>query len=904
MTDRRGREASGVNERPTGTVTFLFTDIEGSTTLWEKQPAAMRLAQARHDEMLREAVARQRGWVFSTAGDGLGAAFARAGDAVEAAVAAQMSLATEPWPDPVVLHVRMGLHTGEAEERDGDYFGPAVNRAARIMASADGGHVILSSTTVEVVRGELRADLALVDVGERDLRSLSQPEHVFELIWPGSPPPTTGPRTRSTGNLPLVVRPLIGRDDQLGAVTELLARRRLVTLTGTGGAGKTSLALATARETADAYADGVWFCDLAAIVQSEDVMPAISEMLGLRPQPGVTVADGVLRALAQQQCLLVLDNCEHVLDVAATLAESVGERCQKVTVLTTSREGLGLPGEELVEVRPLDIADAVELFRVRAGEHHGWFEQAGADEALIHDLCERLDGLPLAIELAAARARSMPLADLTARLSERFRLLRGQRRVDRHQTLRATVAWSYGLLSDDERQLFNRLSVFTGGFSLAAAEAVCADSDLDVVAVDELVATLVDKSMIVADAMGRYRLLETLRQFGDEQLEAVAGGDRFHRAHLAYFAGFAVSCHDGLQTADQAEWWQRMHADWANIRAAFAWAKATDDVTRAAIIATHLMWPAVWHDVSEPYTWIRDVADMEGAETSGLWHNILAGTARAAWENGRNEEALELGFQAMAAEPDGQTNLDYFAEYSILAAAYFLSKVDLAEEYLERVIERSRADGRVAHESVFVASSAVVHVGHGRLEEGLATARHARELGTRSGNPTAISWALAQEGAALLLLGDPAAADVLESGLVLGEQTGSVLGATGCRRILSHVLLNSGRVPEAVQLLLDDLRIMRRRAAWMFLYQSLFGIAIALAELGASEPAATLYGSTYRSSTATAPDFARRLDVLHRKLLGALDERVVEDLIATGERLEPEQAAAFAEAALVAVIPS
>jgi predicted ATPase/tetratricopeptide (TPR) repeat protein len=611
----------------------------------------------------------------------------------------------------------------------------------------------------------------------------------------------------------------------------------------------------------------------------------------------------VVRALAQQQCLVVLDNCEHVLDAAATLAAVVGERCRAVTVLATSREGLGVPGEQLVAVRPLDTADAVRLFRVRASEIHGGFEPAEADEALISELCERLDGLPLAIELAAARARSMTLADLTGRLGERFRLLRGQRRgADRHQTLRATVAWSYGLLADEERRLFDRLSVFTGGFTLAAAEAVCADAELDVVTVDELVVALADKSMIVAELQGSYRLLETLRQFGEEQLHATGDPDRFRAAHLEYFTAFAVACHDGLQSRDQTAWLGRMHADWANLRAAFGWAKATADVTAAATIAVRLIWAAAFHDVSEPYSWIGDVAAMASADNGPHRHHILAGNAWAAWEYGRLDDAVELGLKAIAAEPEGQANIDYLAELAILSAAFYMPNLALAEAYLDRIVERAHADGRVVHEAMYTSVCAIFRWAHQQYDKALVIARHALELAERSGNPNVIAWALAQEGDALSALGDPAGVDVLESGLAFAQRTGSIFAATVCRRSLGRELLNTRRTNDAIELLLQDVQIIRRRAAWMVLRQSLVHVADALARMGASEPAATLYGATHNSSTATAPHTAVRMDALHRRLADALDERTLNRLIAAGEQLDPEQAAVIAEAALVALL--
>jgi class 3 adenylate cyclase len=465
-------------------VTFLFTDIEGSTGLWEAHPEEMRAALAHHDARLLGAIESHGGVVFSTGGDGVAAAFSRALDALDAARTAQQVLVAETWPAPIELRVRMAVHTGEAEERGGDYFGPPLNRAARLMALAAGGEVLVSSATAEVVGSRLGEGVSLVDLGEWELRSLARPERVHQLVWPGIEPRLPAPLGPVVGNLPGLRRQLVGRDQEVAALVALVDDAPLVTLTGVGGVGKTSLGLAAAQLLAPSQPDGVWFCELAAVSDRSEVAQSVAETMGLRPHADLSLVELVVRALTHQRCLLVLDNCEHVLGAAGELAQAVVNRCPETKVLATSREGLGVPGERVLAVQTLSVDAATELFRLRAAERDGGF--ALDDDALIADVCDQLDGLPLAIELAAARAKTMPMTDLVGRLGDRFRLLRGQRHAaGRHRTLGATVSWSYDLLSDDERCLFDRLSVFSGSFTLDAAEAVCADERLDAVDIDD-----------------------------------------------------------------------------------------------------------------------------------------------------------------------------------------------------------------------------------------------------------------------------------------------------------------------------------------------------------------------------------------------------------------------------------
>jgi predicted ATPase/class 3 adenylate cyclase len=552
---------------PTGTVTFLFTDIEGSTRLWESAPESMSQALAKHDALLRASINAHGGSVFSTGGDGLAAAFQRAGDAVGAARDAQAALAAEPWPESAPIRVRMGLHTGEVEERGGDYFGPAVNRAARLMAAGHGGQVLCSSVT-----GGLVDDVMLVDLGEHRLPDLSAPQRIFQ-VGPGAFPPLRSLNTSST-NLPVVWTDLIGRASDIAELSRLLQGHRLVTLTGTGGVGKTRLALAAAAEAGPLFPDGCWLVELAAVADPEEVARAVALAVGAP----VMDARGLARYLGDRRMLIVIDNCEHLLDAAAALVEAVLAAGPEPVVLATSREQLGITGEIAHRVRSLalpdpdaDLAeagavDSVRLFIERAAAGSGGFILDAENATPVIDICRHLDGIPLAIELAAARVRGQPPSEIAARLGERLGWSR--RAQERHRTLQATIDWSHDLLNDDERAVFRRLAVFPASFDLAAARAVVG-GDHDVA---EHVLRLVDRSLVQYEpADGRYRLLETLRQFAEDRLGEAGETDQAYERHARYFLALAERL--GPETLDHRDERARpvLTAELDNLRAMADW---------------------------------------------------------------------------------------------------------------------------------------------------------------------------------------------------------------------------------------------------------------------------------------------------------------------------------------------
>ena len=568
-----------VVSEPSGVVTFLFTDIEGSTRRWESDADSMRTALVAHDEVLRETVAAHDGWLFKHTGDGVCAAFGSPRSAVDAAIAAQRALD---------LPVRMGVATGEAELRGEDYFGVVLNRAARVMSAGHGGQILVDGLTAGLLTG-----VDLVALGPRRLRDIARPVEVFQVRAAGLP--TEFPPLKTADSTPGNLRPptssLVGRESELADVASALKAHRLVTLTGVGGVGKTRLALEVAARSAPDFPDGVWVIELAAVGDPAAVPDAVASVLGVIQQPGMTLVESVAAALEGRSRLLVLDNCEHVLDAAADLVEAILSHSMTVKVLATSREGLRAGDEHLWPVPSLDTraesdSAAAALFVERA---EAAVPGSALDPVAVVEICRRLDGIPLGIELAASRMVSMTVTEVRDRLNDRFRLLVGSRRgLERHQTLRHAVQWSYDLLDEDERALLNRCSVFAGGFDLAGACAV-AGSD-DEFATLDLLDALVRKSLLVADRSSgrtRFSMLETIRQFAEDQLVAGGKADDIRTAHARYFAGREADVLALWDSPRQREAYAWFTAELANLRAAFRWAADHDDLDTAAAIAQY-----------------------------------------------------------------------------------------------------------------------------------------------------------------------------------------------------------------------------------------------------------------------------------------------------------------------------
>ena len=523
--------ASAVSELPTGTVTLLLADVEGSTRLWETQPDEMAAALGRLNDAVTGLVSSHDGVrpVEQGEGDSFVVAFARASDAVACALELQRA--------PLApIRLRIGVHTGQIQLRDeGNYAGPTINRTARLRDLGHGGQTLLSGATEPLVVDWLPEDAWLTDLGTHPLRDLPRPERVVQLCHPDTcndfPPLRTSKSVEKT-NLPVQLTSFIGRGAQMDDVRRLLGDNRLVNLTGAGGAGKTRLAVEIAARFGADFRDGVHYVDLAPVTRAEVVPVAVARALGLPDQPGRSTVDSVVRSIGERRMLLVVDNCEHLLEPAASLSTELLGACPALRLLATSREPLGVPGEVTFLVPSLSIGDeAVDLFADRARRIRPDFAVTQNNSATVEEICRRLDGMPLAIELAAARVRALSLDEILGSLHDRFRLLTGGARtaVRRQQTLRASVDWSHALLTEPERVLFRRLAVFLGGFDLDAAQAVAGTTEVERYQVLDQLTLLVDKSLVVAENTSgrtRYRLLETVRQYALGEARRVGRGRR------------------------------------------------------------------------------------------------------------------------------------------------------------------------------------------------------------------------------------------------------------------------------------------------------------------------------------------------------------------------------------------
>ncbi len=614
LVDWSGLGVSGL--LPTGTVTLLLADVEGSTRLWETRPDEMTAAMVRMNAVVSETIAARDGVrpVEQGEGDSFVAAFARASDAVACALELQRA--------PLApIRLRIGVHTGEIQLRDeGNYAGPTINRTARLRDLGHGGQTLLSGVTESLVLERLPEDAWLSDLGTHPLRDLPRPERVMQLCHSdliNDFPPLRVPEAVVSQRLPIQFTSFVGREADIAQVRHLLRENRLVTLTGAGGVGKTRMAIQVAGQLANEFDAGIWYVDLAPITDPDLVPITTASALALPDQPGRSTMETLTRFVADRQMLIVLDNCEHLLDASATLALEMLESCSRLTLLTTSREPIGVTGELSWRVPSLPFAaQAIELFLDRACRARPDFS-IGADATTVTEICRRLDGVPLAIELAAARVRALSLTEILDSLHDRFRLLTGGARtaVRRQQTLRASVDWSHALLTEPERVLFRRLATFMGGFDLAGAQSICAGSDVERYQILDQLALLVDKSLVVADeskGATRYRLLETVRQYALEKLGESGEADVVRTRHRDHYTALAAEL-DAPAGRDYDQRLEQADMEIANLRAAFAWSRENSGVESALSLASSLqpLWQARSR-VKEGLAWFDvGLADLE-----------------------------------------------------------------------------------------------------------------------------------------------------------------------------------------------------------------------------------------------------------------------------------------------------
>jgi len=700
---------------PSGVVTFLMTDVEGSTRLWAEASEAMRAALARHDAIAASVTEDHAGSLLKSRGEGDStfSVFARATDAIVAACALQTALTAEPWPEGAPLRVRIAVHTGEADLGVDDYYGIAVNRCARLRSIAHGGQVLVSESTTGLVRELLPEEVGLRDLGYQRLRDLAEPERVSQLLHPSLPSDFPALRTIDLvpNNLPYQVSTFVAREAEMTTIRELLRDTRLLTLSGAGGVGKTRLALQAAAEMLYEYPDGVWVVELAALSDGGLLHETLAAVLDVREEPGRRLAETVVAHLRRKQALLVLDNCEHLVEACAELAEHLTRQCQTIRIMATSREALRAEGETVwrvpslsvphrapgIEPRPEQLTQyaAVRLFVDRAAKVSPGFKLTSENAPAVAEICSRLEGVPLAIELAAARVNMLSVEQIEQRLDERFRLLTGGRRtaLPRQQTLEATVRWSYDLLPKREQTLFGRLSVFAGGFTLDAAEAVCAGDGIEAADIADLVGELASKSLVIP-GRGRYWMLETLRAYGRQRLDEAGEADGIRRSHAEHFAAVAEQARDLLRGAEQVAWLARLDTEHDNLRAALAWGLQDDVVSGYRLVSAMAQFWALGCHWTEGRRWVDEYLRRAEEAPDGLRADALIGASSLAVYQGDCPKAETLAEEALRLSRETGYDRSVATALSILGnAAIRRGRYDVARARHEESLGMCRGIG-------------------------------------------------------------------------------------------------------------------------------------------------------------------------------------------------------------------
>jgi predicted ATPase len=812
-------------------VTFLFTDIEGSTRRWEADADAMRVAVENHNRILREAIEAHDGGVFNYTGDGMCAVFASPRSAVDAAITAQLALE---------LRVRMGICTGEAELRGGEYFGTVLNRTSRVMAAGHGGQILLDGATAGLLSG-----IDLVALGYKHLRDIARPVELFQVQAAGlrSDFPPLKTVDSALGNLRPRNTTFIGRETELADLADLLKAHQLVTLTGVGGVGKTRLALEVGARLFGSFPDGVWVIELAAVGDPAAVPEAVAAVLGITQQPQLTLADSVAAALEGRSRLLILDNCEHVLDAAADMIEAILARSETVKILATSREGLRIEDEQLWTVPSLDTnagldSSAASLFFDRAHAVTHGVSLTGPHDAVV-EICQRLDGIPLAIELAASRMQSMSVAEVRDRLDDRFRLLVGSRRgLERHQTLRHAVQWSYELLDDAEKLLLTSCSVFAGGYDLAAA---CAITDsTDEFATLDLLDALVRKSLLVADRSSgstRFSMLETVRQFAEEQLVNSGKADEARAAHARYFAGLETEVMAVWDSPRQREAYEWFNVELANLRAAFRWAADRGDLDTATTIAFYAALLGVLSEQYEPVSWAEELIESANAVNHKRLVQLYVMAAQC-YMNGRVDDAvryIEAGRAAM--ERGCFDDIPFGFEAGMYAAYNMAGHPETAVANLRDTIARSSRAHLLARACLVLSLANA-----GAVDDARAATKGLLADVDISNNPNAKALALFAHGWAYRDFEPAMAYDVNLRALKIAQDSGSRFVESSVAINLARGAFARAKPMDAFDYLVLVIRRYHDSGSFMLMHGPLAQLAAFLDQLGHHEPAATIMG--------------------------------------------------------------
>lgn len=869
-------------EFPRGTVTFLFTDIEGSTRLLQSLGECYPELLSKHNELLRSKCRDAGGVEVGSDGDALFFAFGRATDALSAAVAAQRAIAAHPWPRSSSPRVRMGIHTGQPDLTDAGYVGLDLHRVARVTAAAHGGQVLLTQSTLDLVAGSCPEGTGFKELGEHFLNDLEQPLRLYQVLAPGLQDefPAVRSLNAEKNNLPRQLSSFVGRRREIEEILSALGSSSLTTLVGMGGAGKSRLALQVAAEGMPMFPDGVWLVKLAGLSDPARVAQAVAGTLGVREQPGRALLVTLCDALAPKSLLLVLDNCEHLLEECAGLAVSLLDAAPHLKILATSREPLGVPGEMAYAVPPLALpeysgppqpkdllrCESAALFVERARLVNRQFEVTGQNSEAVARLCGLLDGIPLAIELAAAWTRMLPVDQILQRLQGRLPQLSDRQRASntRHRTLEASMDWSFNPLAEAEKAVLRRLSVFAGGFSLEAVEAVCVGDPVDQDDVLDLLARLVDKSLALVERQNervRYRLHEIVRQYGGRRLDEADEAAIFHHRHIDYFVGFAEAAEAELKGAGQPAWLDRLEQDHDNLRVAFERARSAGDDEARLRLAT-----ALWR-FCEVRGYVTEGRELLGAAiTAGvqapliLRAKALDADGRLAWRQGGYEGAV----------------------------ARFQESLALWREAGDRAGEANALHGLARAKTNL-----------GRYEEARALAAESLALEDRLGDPQGIATSLNTLGEIARAEGDyERAAEHYDKCLGLFRRIGDAAASVSMLHNLGHAALARGRDREAEDFFAEALRLAAGLKDQMGVCHMLSGLAGVATHRGHAPCAAWLLGAAERArdlggyirERVDQAAFDRDLATTRR----ALDDATFQELWARGGAAPLDSAVAFA----------
>ena len=920
---------------PSEIVTFLFTDIEGSTKLAQEHPESMPALLARHNEILNQAIESHHGFVFQVVGDSFYASFQQAGDALNAALDAQQQLFQEAW-STAPLKVRMGIHTGPAHLEDASnkprYSGyTTLALTQRIMAAGHGGQILLSQASHDSTRDNLSAQVQLVDMGERRLKDFLRTEHIYQASVPDLPSefPPLNTLELFSHNLPAPLTSFVGRQKEIDEITKCIAEKRMVTLTGSGGSGKTRLCLQAGAACLDQFADGVWLAELAPVTSPSLVPQTLLSIFNLREDSQRSALEVLIDYLRTKSLLLLIDNCEHLIGDCARITETLLQTCPKLKILATSREALGIPGEFSYRVPSLGIpdpadvhslenlekVDSIRLFIERAQTAKPEFALTEDTAAFVAQICSRLDGIPLAIELAASRVKVLTPEQIAARLDDRFHLLTGGSRtaLPRQQTLRAAIDWSYSLLSEEEKTIFRRLAVFLGGWTLEAAESVCGEerNGSDIL---DLLTRLVDKSLLLIEETPggmRYHRLETIRQYSREKLFDTDEVETVRDRHLDFYVHFAELVDEKLKSREQEAWHKRMAAEQDNLRAALEWGLSRDPDRALRIAgAANLFWTAGGYS-AEGFRWTRDALERVGKSP------VYAGTtaeqrriARAKALCGLTRLYLSLGDNASAKGAAEESVALYRRSgdgrglaFALVVLAYpldFLGERDRAESILQESYSIAQAEGDVYVQCrslnilarVIIALHQDLDLARQYIEESL---RLAREAGLRS------QEAQAREILATIAIHtndyQSARVSLLES-VRIYEEVGARFNVILEKSNLAHLERRRGNFAGALEYYRETILAFRDIAQTGAVSHQLECFGFIALEENRDERALQLFAAASalreQRGTPMTPDeelyFAEQLTGLREKL----DEKQFEQAWSNGRGMTMEQAIEFA----------